>query len=90
MFVTSSRKYSSLLPLATEYLRKNIAISIVFIYTAYREVFIKFKHKFPIKLENYIYASKFFNICKALLAEGKLEPHLREEQVSRKKLIYSV
>jgi NADPH:quinone reductase-like Zn-dependent oxidoreductase len=71
----SGGKYSSLLPPATECPRKDIAVSMVFAYTAYGEAFAKFGHEFPAKLEDYVYASKFFDICEALLAEGKLKPH---------------
>ena len=47
----------------------------VFAYTAYGEAFSKFGHKSPAKFEDYLYASKFFDICEVLLAEGKLKPH---------------
>jgi len=66
--------YSSLL-FPVECPRKDIVVSMVFAYTAYGEAFTKFGHEFPVKLEDYLYASKFFDICEVLLAEGKLKPH---------------
>lgn len=71
----SGGKYSSLLPPTTECPRKDIAVSMVFAYTAYGEAFAKFGHEFPAKMEDYVYASRFFDICEVLLAEGKLKPH---------------
>jgi NADPH:quinone reductase-like Zn-dependent oxidoreductase len=79
----SGRKYSSLLPPATECPRKDIAVSMVFAYTSFGEAFAKFGFKFPAKLEDYMYTSKFFDICEALLAEGKLKPHLSAHQPNR-------
>lgn len=70
----SGGKYSSLL-FPEDCPRKDIAVSMVFAYTAYGEAFTKFGHESPAKIEDYVYASRFFDICEALLAEGKLKPH---------------
>lgn len=70
----SGGKYSSLL-VPVDCPREDIAVSMVFAYTAYGEAFTKFGHEFPVKLEDYLYASKFFDICEVLLAEGRLKPH---------------
>jgi len=70
----SGGKYSSLL-FPVDCPRKDIAVSMVFAYTAYGEAFTKFGFESPANLEDYLYASKFFDICEVLLAEGKLKPH---------------
>ncbi|SMQ51369.1 unnamed protein product [Zymoseptoria tritici ST99CH_3D7] len=71
----SGGRYSSLLPPTEACPRKDIAVSMVFAYTAYGEAFTKFGHEFPSKPEDYLYASKFFDVCEGLFAEGKLKPH---------------
>jgi hypothetical protein len=70
----SGGKYSSLL-FPVECPRKDIVLSMVFAYTAYGEAFTKFGHEAPANNGDYLYASKFFDICEVLLAEGKLKPH---------------
>jgi hypothetical protein len=70
----SGGKYSTLL-FPVDCPRKDIAVSMVFAYTAYGEAFTKFGYDSPAKLGDYLYASKFFDICEVLLAEGKLKPH---------------
>ncbi|KAH5645252.1 hypothetical protein HBI51_112990 [Parastagonospora nodorum] len=70
----SGGKYSTLL-FPVDCPRKDIVVSMVFAYTAYGEAFTKFGHDSPAKFEDYLYASKFFDICEVLLAEGKLKPH---------------
>jgi hypothetical protein len=70
----SGGKYSTLL-FPVDCPRKDIVLSMVFAYTAYGEAFTKFGHESPAKLEDYFYASRFFDICEVLLAEGKLKPH---------------
>lgn len=71
---TSGGKYSSLL-FPVDGPRKDIAVSMVFAYTAYGEAFTKFGFDTPAKREDYVYASEFFGLCEGLLDEGKLVPH---------------
>jgi hypothetical protein len=70
----SGGKYSTLL-FPVDCHRKNITVSMVFAYTAYGEAFTKFGYEAPANPEDYLYVSKFFDICEVLLAEGKLKPH---------------
>ena len=70
----SGGKYSTLL-FPEDCPRKDIAVSMVFAYSAYGEACTKFGHEIPAIPEDYLYASKFLGICEVLLAEGKLKPH---------------
>jgi hypothetical protein len=71
----SGGKYCTLLPPPVDCPRKDIVVSFVFAYTAYGEAFTKFGFEFPQNVEDYLYASKFFDICEVLLEEGKLKTH---------------
>ncbi|KAH8803572.1 hypothetical protein F5884DRAFT_683803 [Xylogone sp. PMI_703] len=70
----SGGKYSTLL-FPVECPRKDITVMMVVAYTSYGSAFTKFKIDFPLKMEDYLFGSKFFEICEVLLAEGKLKPH---------------
>ena len=70
----SSGKYATLL-LPQERPRKDIIGSLGFVYTAFDEASTKFGLEVPQKIGDYFFASKFFDLCRGSLAEGRLKPH---------------